>query len=514
MLPVLNSEQIRSADRSTIDKKGITSADLMEHAAGQCAEHILRTYHLDPAMADQEPAFIVFAGSGNNGGDGLVIARLLFQAGRKVRVHRIRGNGKASDDNRLNWDRAVELGVPCFELEPHSIKGVELADNEVIIDALFGTGLRSAIAGPLGEVIEFLNGSGRPIIAIDLPSGLFAEDNTTNDHNRIIQASETLTFEVPKLALMLPENAPYAGTVRVLPIGLDSEFISSLLTPYHVTEPSDARSMIRERPLAGHKGTFGHAGLVAGSIGKYGAAVLCAEAALRSGTGLVTVHTTSMGYPILQAAVPEAMCSVDAASDTLSGCPQGTNWSAVGIGPGIGVSQGARKAVKDLLTTFNGPVVLDADALNILAEEPTWVELMAQRAVLTPHPGEFDRLWGSPAASGFERLGRAREYARRNGCIVVLKGAWTAVIDLDGSVHFNPTGNNGMAKGGSGDALTGLLTGLLAQGLQALQASILAVYLHGVAGDLCAERRSKEGMTAGDLIGYIPEAWRQLHQGS
>jgi len=279
---------------------------------------------------------------------------------------------------------------------------------------------------------------------------------------------------------------------------------------YNMFLEQDASAMLRPRPQFGHKGTFGHALLIAGSAGRAGAAVLATRAALRSGTGLVTAHVPRGALDILQISCPVAMCSTSSTAAFVDCIPDLSQASAVGIGPGLGSDPDTALVLKRLIQETMVPMVLDADALNILAENRTWCAFLPPNTILTPHPKEFDRLEGSPAANGYQRLQRAREMARKQGVVVVLKGAWTAVCAPSGEVFFNSTGNPGMAKGGSGDALTGLLTGLLAQGYAPLQASLFGVYLHGLAGDLAALHKGMDGMHAGDLIDALPEAWKQL----
>lgn len=506
MIPVLGPDAIRQADAYTIAHEPIASIDLMERAASRCAERILGL--VNDGRFPHEPFVLVAAGMGNNGGDGLVIARLLHRAGLPVRAVRVRHRPEASPDNEANRLRALEAGVAVRDLD-----GIAQWPSDrpgLIIDALFGTGLSAPLRGLPAEAVRAMNASGAPIIAIDLPSGLFAEDNTGNDPQAIVRAALTLTLELPKLCLLLAENAPFTGEWEAVPIGLLRSFIRQCPTPYRVMEPRDAAALLPARPRFAHKGSFGHALLIGGSEGRVGAMVLAARAALRSGAGLVTAAVPGCGRDVLQAAAPEAMCLPDPDPKRITALPGLEGFSSIGIGPGLSTGEAQAAALSALLGAAQAPLVLDADAINLLGAVPALRERVPQGAVLTPHPREFDRLYGSPAASGYERLQRARELAQRMGCIIVLKGAFTAICAPDGSARFNRTGNPGMAKGGSGDALTGVITALLAQGLRALEACVLGVHAHGLAGDLAARAEGMDGMTAMDLVEALPQAWAAL----
>jgi NAD(P)H-hydrate epimerase len=450
---------------------------------------------------------MVLAGMGNNGGDGLVIARLLHAAGAPVEVVRLEHRPEPSKENKINFERLAGLGIQAISTA--SIDDVQFADNVVIIDALLGLGSTRPLDGALASLVKRLNRSGRPVIAIDLPSGAFAEDNAANDPDSIVRADITLTLHAPKLIMFLPEGGEFIGQWEVLPIGLDPVIDEGSVVHFGLLEEQDVEASLRPRPRFGHKGTFGHALLIAGGPGMVGAAVLSTRSALRSGAGLVTAHVPQSAADILHITCPEALMT-NPGEDRLNSLPPLSPYSAIGIGPGIGHDPATASIVKGLIQDASVPLVMDADALNILAENRTWQKFLPEGTIITPHPGEFDRLLGSPSSSGYDRLQRAREYAIAHGVIVVLKGAWTAVCDANGSVTFNPTGNQGMAKGGSGDSLTGLLTGLLAQGYAPLAAARLGVFLHGLAGDLAAGHRGMDGMTVTDLVHAIPEAWLQL----
>lgn len=508
MIPVLAPTAVKDADQRTLRAQGISSLQLMERAAERCAERILDLVRTE-AFGSNKVSFIVFAGMGNNGGDGLAIARLLHKAGVQVRVVRVLHSKKASADHLANLERFEHTGVPLVDVDLGSLS-FEIADNEVVIDAMLGIGASGPLHELLRNVVEVINDSGNPVIAIDVPTGLDATGATLNEPGHIVQAQWTLTIGVPKMAMFLADRAPLVGHWQLIPIDLELEGINTRDTNAYLIEEQDVISNLRPKPRFGHKGTFGHALLIAGSAGKIGAAVLATRVALRSGAGLVTVHIPSKALTILQTLAPEAMCTPDPSPSCVTELPKLIGFTSIGIGPGLGSGPDTKLMLKRLIQEATCPLVLDADALNILAEEPTWIAFLQPNSILTPHPKEFDSLVRTQPRSSLERLELARKFAVKNRCILVLKGAWTAICSPQGRVHFNPTGNPGMAKGGSGDALTGMITGLLAQGYSPDEATLIGVYLHGLAGDLAASTIGMDGMTAMDTVNAIPAAWRSL----
>lgn len=500
MIPILSAEQIRQADAHTIANEPISSIDLMERAAVACANRILD-------LLDHNVPVTVLAGMGNNGGDGLAIARLLHMGGHPVRVVVPRYKREGSADHRTNLERAQQAGVAVESLE----EGADLPafpEGTVVIDALFGTGLQRPITGWLKTWVVALNARPDRVWAIDLPSGLFAEGNADNDPEAIVQADRTFTLELPKLALLFADNARYTGEWEVLPIGLDRAFIATLEAEAIMLEQADVAALMRVRARTSHKGDHGHAWLLAGGEGKMGAALLAAKACLRAGCGTLTVHVPAGQDGVVHGSIPEAMVSCDGAPN-LSTLPKFGKAAAIGVGPGTGTDPGTARMLKLLIQEAPAPLVIDADALNILGEQRTWLAFLPKGTILTPHPKELERLVGK-AANDHERLMQARELARRLGGVVVLKGAYTAICAPDGKLFFNGTGNAGMAKGGSGDALTGILTALRAQGLDALSAALLGVHAHGLAGDLAAEELGMDGLLPSDLISKLPKAWMHL----
>jgi NAD(P)H-hydrate epimerase len=359
-------------------------------------------------------------------------------------------------------------------------------------------------------VIRHINQHAETVIAIDIPSGLFGEDNTENDYGSVIRADFTLTFQFPFLSFFFEMNEPHVGSWRVHDIKLNPKIIGKTATPYETIEKKQVKAILPARNKFAHKGTFGHALVISGCYGMMGAALLAGESCLRGGAGLVTLHVPRFGYGIIQTGFPEAIVSLDQSDILFSEPPDLAPYSAIGIGPGIGCKQNTGKGLKMVLEKASVPLVIDADGLNILAAHPEWLELLPAGTILTPHPKEFDRLAGE-SANAYNRHVKQREFAARYQAIVVLKGAHTGIATPDGRYWFNTTGNPGMATGGSGDVLTGLITGLLAQGIQPVDAALAGVYLHGLAGDLAVQDSSQESVIAGDMIRHLGAAFREVY---
>ncbi len=498
-MKIFDPAQIRAWDAYTIDNELVTSVELMNRAAQAFTDWFIQIY------PDSQRPVCVFAGTGNNGGDGLAVARLLYQRFYDVKVFVGDFTGKRSGDFEAQ-QTAVPEGVEMTVLKKWE-GTVAIDKNDIVVDALFGTGLSRPLADkPWPQIINYLNALPNDIVAIDLPSGLFANQHTDSP---VVYADRTFAFETPKRAFFFPENAGRVGEWAYGPIGLHPNFERETATSFHYLTHTDAQELVQPRAKFGHKGSFGHALLLAGSRGKIGAAVLAARACLRSGVGLLTVHTSGCGYSVVQTSVPEAMCSTDAHLDLISQLPDLQKITTVGIGPGLGNHADTATAMRQLLEAVQHPMVLDADALNLLAQHPHWWPLVPKNSILTPHPKEFERLFG-PSANEFDRNGLHRRMAQEHDVIIVLKGAHTAIVLPDGSCWFNSTGNPGMATGGTGDVLTGILTGLLAQGYAPEKAARLGVYLHGLAGDLAATKHSQAALIAGDLVEAMGEGWRVL----
>ncbi len=498
MIRIHNVEQLRAADAYTIEHTPIASIDLMERAATACTEWILKRFH--PGQS-----FTIVCGQGNNGGDGLAVARLLHARGKKITVCIAENCGKQSVDFSANIGR-LPKEVTLLRLNKETPTLPVSTDDTVYIDALFGSGLNREADSQAADLIEQLNKSGKTIIAIDIPSGLFA-DRETSLRAPVVNATFTLTFQSPKQAFFYAEYARYTGEWHVLDIGLDTHFLADQKGTIYQLEEADLATTLKARPAYGHKGTFGHALLLAGSLGKTGAAQLAAKACLRSGAGRVTVRTPECGLLPLQIGVAEAMVNPDEEEQHLSTPLQPGEWQAIGVGPGIGTHHETANVLKRLLQDSAGPFVLDADALNILSDNKTWLHFLPQGTILTPHPGEFERLAGK-IENPFDRTAAQLEFAHRYHCYVLLKGQYSALACPDGTLVFNATGNSGMATAGSGDVLTGVITALCAQGYSPFTAAFCGMYLHGLAGDMAAVEIGQTGMIAGDIIEFLPSAFR------
>ena len=460
----------------------------MDRAASVFTDWLCQQY------AWQTPMIIV-CGTGNNGGDGLATARFLQLLNWPVSVIVCDFTEKHSPDFDQQWAELLKYKVPTTVLKNAQDLPTIPADA-VVIDAIFGSGLNRAPEGDFAAVIQYFNQIPNEIVAIDLPSGLFTETATTGP---CVEATRTFSFEIPKIAFLFPENAQKVGDWQVESIGLHPDYESATPTNFYYFTQEDARERLRKRGKYDHKGTFGHALLICGSLGKMGAAVLSSRACLRSGVGLLTIHVPKCGLDILQISAPEAMCTIDASTDRWTEVPELDKYTTIGVGCGIGTAPDTALALKKILETVARPIVLDADALNILAQNPDWWAFVPKNSILTPHPKEFERLFG-PTDNQFVRNALQREMSIRHGVYILLKGANSAIAGPDGKCWFNSTGNPGMATGGSGDVLTGLITGLLAQGYSPENAVLLGVYLHGAAGDRAAQKRSQGSMIAGDII--------------
>ena len=476
----------------------------MENAAAQCVAWISE-------RGWQQSAFKIFCGKGNNGGDGLAIARMLLQQSYRVRVYILEPGHPGSDDFQSNLQRLHELPQADIHFIQSQQHFPDISAQDIVIDALFGIGINKPLSGVAADLVAHLNASKATIVSIDLPSGMFPDKSSLG--NTIVKATHTLSFEVYKTALLVAENAAWFGSRTLLPIGLHRGYIEKEYIPRQLLTAADVAQLFRPRPAFAHKGDFGHALLIAGSYGKMGAAQLAAKACLRSGVGLLTCYIPRSGYNIMQTALPEAMALTGSGDDFLQEIPDTKPYAAIGVGPGIGTAAGTADMIKILLQQFRKPIVADADALNALAQNPEWLSLLPPFSILTPHPKEFGRLFG-PSANEFERLELAARKAKELQVIIVLKGHHSFIAMPGGSAWFNSTGNSGMAGGGSGDVLTGMLTALLAQGYEPVAAALMGVYLHGFAGDLAAAQLGETGMIASDIIQYLPEAFSRVAGGS
>jgi ADP-dependent NAD(P)H-hydrate dehydratase / NAD(P)H-hydrate epimerase len=508
-MKILTANQVREADLYTIQHTPVSSVDLMERAAGKCVEWLLQNI--------KRQRVTIVCGPGNNGGDGLAISRLLISAGFEVKTLLL------NPSNRLSTDCAEQL-TRLQNTKNHNLttvinndQSIDFTDADLVIDAIFGTGFKLPVSPFYAEIIRQINLFGRPVVSIDLPSGISSDEISLITGNEIIKATKTLTFQVLKKALLLPENAPFIGSVEVLDIDLHPDYMDKVEAAWETIEPEMLAHIYVPKREFSHKGNYGHSLLITGSHGKMGASVLMAKGYLKGGGGLLTSMVPDKEIVILQTTVPESMVvSMQTASDL--------DWSkfqVIGIGPGLSTTTEMSNLLELVMTKHTGKMVLDADALNLLAQKPELLTKLPENTILTPHPGEFRRLVGE-WQNDFHKMELLQQFSTKHKLVVILKGKNTAIATPTGKIWFNTTGNAGMAKGGSGDILTGLITSLLASGYESLQAAKLGVWLHGLAGDLAAESLTQEAMNASDIIDNLPGAWQilidkyqvQLHQQS
>jgi len=492
---ILSSKQIAKADKATIKNKGISSIDLMENAATQCFDW------LHSRLQGQPIKIHVFCGIGNNGGDGLVIARHLHQHGYNVNCYVVNFSDKRSDDFLINYNRFKELDEWPKVISNES-EFPEVAFEDIVIDAIFGNGLTRKPTGFTKKLIQYINSTKVFTLAIDFPSGLFS-DTSVSDKKSVLKAGHTLTFQTPKLAFFLPENKEYLNTWEVLNIDLDEDFINSLHPKNHFITKSDIIPLYKPRNKWSHKGTFGHSLIIGGSFGKIGAVTLATKAALKIGSGLVTAYIPKCGYNILQIAIPEAMVEVD--DDTLLTYYNfKTNATVIGIGPGMGTAEKTAVGFEKFIKENKLPLVIDADGINLLSKNNELLAYLPKNTVLTPHPKELERLIGN-WENDYDKLQKATEFSTKYHLILVIKGANTTTIDKE-NMYINSTGNPALATAGSGDVLTGLITGLIAQGYEPKNAAIFGVYLHGKTADIALQETSYETFIASSILDYLPEA--------
>jgi ADP-dependent NAD(P)H-hydrate dehydratase / NAD(P)H-hydrate epimerase len=501
-MKLFTSSQIREWDAYTVAHEPVSQLQLMERAAGQCARFIA-----DHFGGEQ---YCVVCGTGNNGGDGLVIARLLRDQGYSVRVW-IAGNPESGSESfRANFMRLCDETDIAAEILNEDNPAGTLRDDEIAVDALFGRGINRPVEGWLADLIREMNERAAWIISVDLPSG-FLPDLFAAQKGAIVRAHTTLMLECPVAPLLFPENADYMGEGVVLGIGLHPDFAAETASPFHFLTREEADGWIPRRERFGHKRTFGHVQVMAGSFGKMGAAVLCARAVLRAGAGLVTASVPQSGYAIMQTALPECMCECDDGEKVLTSSAAMERADVLAIGPGIGTAPETSLLVRRILKETRIPLVLDADALNLIGSREL-TDQIPQGSILTPHPGEFDRLFGHHEDS-FHRFRTLREKAVELGVHIVLKGAYSWTATKDGELWVNLSGNAGMATAGSGDVLTGIIAALVARGMPADRAAVAGAYLHGLAGDCAASEKSNENLLAGDLADCLPQAMNLLRSG-
>ena len=515
-MKILPVEKIREADAFTIENEPIDSVDLMERAASKVYEWFIKR------CKSKEVSVKIFCGIGNNGGDGLALARMLYATNIIPQVFVVRYSDKMSSDCEINFARLEEeTEVPMYDIFSED-DFPQIFDNDIVIDAIFGSGLNKPIEGFTAELINYLNKTNAIKIAIDVPSGLFVSSGQQSTlpepvegkcqrfdklsdrqvQSPILKADYTLSFQFPKLAFMFPEYDAFVGKWEVLDINLHKDFIDNVETLNFYTTEDVVKPILRKRAKFSHKGTYGHALLVAGSSGKTGAALLAAEACMRTGVGLLTAHLPKDALLPMQVYLPEAMTDVDESDTHCTKINDIIPYTAIGVGPGIGKNEETVTLLKKIIQEATQPLVLDADALNIIADNPTWLSFLPDNTILTPHPKEFDRLFGLTNNS-YERLELQRKMSVVHNIIIVQKGAHTAITFPNGTCFFNSTGNPGMATAGSGDVLTGMILSLLAQRYSSAEAALLGVFMHGKAGDVAAQELGMESMIARDITRNI-----------
>jgi NAD(P)H-hydrate epimerase len=497
-MKIFKSNQVKLIDDYTIKYEPVKSIELMERAAFQCASWIMSNY-------SRSICFKIFAGFGNNGGDGLAIARILLMNDYKVEVYLIQAGSELSTDCNLNLEALQKLGFnQIFEIN-QEIDLPQIDRDDIIIDALFGSGLNRPLEGIFETIVHYLNKINCDKIAIDITSGLNGEGIAI--HETVFKANHTLTFQFPFLSFFFAENVEYIGEYHVLDIGLHPDAIKNIQAEFILIDLNDIT--YNQRLKFGHKGTFGHVLLIAGSKIMTGAAVLSSKAALHSGCGLVTLHAPEHVTSILQTSFPEALVSIDKSDDFPFELPDISKYTTIAIGPGIGVSEKSKNILRQLLNQWKKPLVIDADALNNIASEKEMLKMIPDNSILTPHPREFDRLFGVSTNSP-ERLQKQINVSAEHNIIIVLKGKYTTISLPNGTCYINSTGNSGMATAGSGDVLTGIIVSMLAQGYKPEQAAITGVYLHGLAGDEAKVSLGEEYMVASDIIRAISKAFNKL----
>lgn len=502
-MKIISSDKLSEIDNATCEAQEIDSIELMERAASAATYEIVSRF-----LPSQR--IVVVAGPGNNGGDALAIARMLLEQGyRKTEIFLFNVAGKLSHDCDEERKKLITIDNVDYTEVTHEFTPPYLGKNDVVIDGLFGSGLNHPLQGGFLAFARYINESGAYVVSIDVPSGLFGEWNSNVNRRDVVHANLTLTFQLPRLSFFFQENDDVLGEWHLLDIDLDEQKIKETPTDFMWVETKSIRPLLRPRRKFTGKRQYGSALLFAGSTGMMGAAVLAARGVMKSGAGLVTVHSARNGLDIVQTAVPEALFEPDRNENFISDMKVFHTHQVVAAGPGIGTSDFTINALESLLKNANAPLVLDADALNCIAMRPALLPLLPQNTIITPHIGEFDRLFGEQKNSEF-RLQKAIEMAKYYNIIIVLKGHYTATVRPTGRVYFNSTGNPGMATAGAGDVLTGVIAAFVAQGYKPEHAATIGVYLHGLAGDIAAREVGEFSVTASDIANNIGRAIHEV----
>lgn len=500
-MKIFDLAQLAKADKITIEKQKISSAELMERAS------TLVFNDIHSKLNNAQIPIKIFCGIGNNGGDGLVIGRLLLEHGYQVTVYVVNYSNKRSEDFLLNYEKIKQVTNEW----PIAIKNEDdfpaLSEKDFIIDTMFGIGLNRPLETWVGKLMNYINNSNAFIVAVDMPSGMFA-NKIPGEENPAIKANVTITFQAPKLIFFLPEAAEYIGDMQVLDIGLDREYLAKTVVNKQLINKAEAQLLYKPRTNFAHKGNYGHALIIGGSYGKIGSISLTATATLRTGAGMVTLYAPKCGYQILQTVLPEAMVLTDKSENNLSAIDFEMEPDVICFGMGAGTSKETISAFKDLLIKTKKPMVIDADGINILSKEKELLNELPENSVLTPHPKELERLVGK-WKDDFDKLEKVKKFSKKYKVIVVIKGAHTITV-FNEDLYINNTGNPGMATAGSGDVLSGVITSLISQKYEPLIAAVFGVYLHGKTGDILAEEKSYEGLISGDIANNIGKSFLDL----
>ena len=500
-MKLFSKEQILEGDKLTIERQKISSTDLMERAGTQIFNWI------NLRMQGAQVPIHIFCGIGNNGGDGMVLARHLILEGYNVKTYIINYSEKRSKDFLINYDRVKNITKQWPEFVHNQDDFPEIKQDHVIVDAIFGIGLNRPVAGWVKNLFIHLKTSKAFTLSIDMPSGL-QTDNIPADDDSVVLATYTLSFASPKLVFFLPKTAKFTINWEVLDIGLDSEFLSNTNTTFNLIGKYEAIPMYIPRDKFSHKGQFGHSLIIGGSYGKIGAVTLASRGALSAGAGLVTAFIPKCGYDAIQSSFPEAMVITDANNDYITNIEFNFKPTVIAFGIGVGVNKKTVETFEVLLKTNKAPMVIDADGINILANHPYLLELLPLNTVLTPHPKELERLIGA-WTNDFEKLEKAKEFSNKHKVVLVIKGANTITV-FENKFYINATGNPGLSTAGSGDVLTGIITGLISQGYNPLSAAVFGVYLHGKSADIAVEDYGYQSLIASHVIEYLGAAYMDL----
>ncbi len=500
-MKIFSKEQIYKGDKLTAKKQNISSTELMERAGTQ----IFNWLHF--RMQGAQVPIHIFCGIGNNGGDGLVVARHLIIHGYNVKTYVVNCSDKRSKDFLVNYDRIKETTKKWPDMLACESDFPEIDKDDIIVDAVFGIGLNRPANAWVQSLFQHFKKSGAFTLAIDVPSGVYTDKATENEEG-VVWANYTLSFQSPKLVFFLPDTAKFCGQWEVLDIGIDRDYIIATETEAELIGKNEVLPIYKPREKFSHKGIYGHTLIIGGSYGKIGAPLLSSRSALAIGAGLVTTYLPKCGYQILQTAFPEAMVLTDADDHELTDIQFGIEPTVIGLGMGMGTSDKTSKALSNLLKNNKIPMVIDADGLNIISKQKTLLKLLPEQTVITPHPKELERLIGK-WDDDFNKLKKAKAFSKKHNLIIVIKGANTITVYND-KFYVNTTGNPGMATAGTGDVLTGVIAGLIAQGYEALSATIFGVYLHGKSADLAIENLGYQSLTASHIIEGIGAAYIDL----